>query len=545
MKHTRRQFLVHSAVVTAWGLAPSLPLGANIPLLLDESPTAYRFPTLYNGGDVEVAQKNVPVWPETTTDRIVLNSLPLLAFEFEKGSSVSIPIRNQLTSPISIHWHGLDVPSAMDGHPKDAFSAGSTKEYAFAVRNRAGLYFFHSHSHMATAREVYMGLMGLVIVRDQEERQLSLPSGEYELPLVIQDVRVDPAGKVAYSPTMNDMMNGWMGNRILVNGTPNTTHSVKRGAYRLRIVNASNARVYKLQFSNALPFTIIGTDGGLLEEPAVVTSVQLAPAERLDILVDFSTLAQGEIVRLISAPYTSPVEMMSPLYPQGIALDIMSFIGSGEQGIQYSVPAKLCTLPTVPEVTTTRTFALAMSRGMGMGMRPTINGKTYDIDRVDFQVTGGTYEIWQFQNQENAMSHPMHIHGRQFRVLSRSNGALLPTDKGLKDTVLVGPSETVRVAVQHSEYPGLFLFHCHNLEHEDEGMMQNYTVFVPTGIEEREPTDTMLYPNPTADSFVVQSQALEHGGVTIYDSMGRLVKQLHSMVPGSPISVADLPSATY
>jgi len=545
MKQTRRRFLFHSAIATAWGLSPRAPLSAAATLFLDESPNSYRFPSQYVGGTIDVATSYTSIWPDTSTERIMLNDSLLLGLELERGAEARIPIHNRLTSPISIHWHGLDVPSDMDGHPKDAFSSGTTKDYRFTVRNRAGLYFFHSHSHMATAREVFMGLAGVVIVRDEEERALGLPSGEFELPLVIQDVRVDASGKVSYMPTMNDMMNGWMGNRVLVNCTPNTTHTVKRGTYRLRVLNGSNARVYKLQFSNSLPFTIIGTDGGLLEEPAVVTSVQLAPAERLDILVDFEKVQAGEIIRLVSAPYTAPVEMMSPLYPQGIALDIMSFAVGNEQGIQYQVPSKLCTLPSLPNIIKTRSFALAMSRGMGMGMRPTINGKTYDIDTIEFQVEGLSYEVWEFQNQENAMSHPMHIHGRQFRVLSRSGGTLLPTDKGLKDTVLVGPRETVRVAVQHSDYPGTFLFHCHNLEHEDEGMMQNYTVLTPTNVMELGSTDMLLYPNPAADAVSIRTKAFEGETVTIYDAAGNIVKKQANVLTGDPISINDLTAGPY
>ena len=547
MKHSRRQFLLRSSLGTLAGLYRPLGSSAITALLLDESPNPLRFPTQYQKGSVTVSESDIPVWPDTTSRRITLDNTPLLCFEFEHGSDVDIPFSNNYASPISIHWHGLDVPAEMDGHPKDAFSSGTTRNYAFKVRNRAGLYFCHSHSHMATASEVYRGLVGMVIVRDAEERALGLPTGEYELPLLIQDVRVDTSGRIVYSPTMNDMMNGWMGNRVLVNGLPNTYHNVKKATYRLRILNSSNARMYLLEFSNKQSFTIIGTDGGILEQPIEVTSVQLAPAERIDILVDFSSAADDSIVKLVSAPYTAPVEMMSPVYPQGLALDIMGFRVSSLTGPTYSAPSRLCTFPSIPDTSSmpVRTVSLAMTRGMGMGMRPTLNGKTYDINRVDFEVAAGSYEIWEFRNQEAGMFHPMHIHGRQFRVLSRSGSPLLPTDKGLKDTVYVGPSQVVRVVVQHSDYEGLFLYHCHNLEHEDEGMMQNYVLQKPTSINEDGDIQFGVFPNPADISFSIRSNRPVIDNLRIFDMHGSLVREMRHVQPGIAITVEDLPAGRY
>ena len=546
MKRSRRQFLFHSATATAITLCRPIPSAALTPFLVDESPNQLRRPTLYGGGEITVEETRTSVWPGALSTRIMLNSEPLLAFEFERGSTVRIPFVNRYTSPISIHWHGLDVPALMDGHPKDAFSVGTTREYSFPVLNRAGLYFFHSHSHMATAREMHMGLAGLVLVRDEEERALGLPAGEYELPMMIQDVRADALGQVFYAPTMNDMMNGWMGNRVLVNGTPNTTHTVKRGTYRLRLVNGSNARLYKLQLSNNQPFTIIGTDGGLLAEPITSSSVLLAPAERLDILVDFTDAAPGSSIRLISAPFSAPVEMMSPVYPQGLALDIINFVVSTESAPRFTAPSVLSSIPALPDIPMqTRSFTLAMSRGMGMGMRPTINGKTYDLDRVDFEAESGSYEIWEFRNQEAGMFHPMHIHGRQFYVISRSGGTLLPTDKGLKDTILVNPQETVRLAVRHSDYDGLFLFHCHNLEHEDEGMMQNYVLKRPTGVLESEDAQLVLSPNPAARSFRVQMNASSIPRIEVIDVQGNPIKHYTDVLPNTDLSISDIPSGSY
>jgi FtsP/CotA-like multicopper oxidase with cupredoxin domain len=346
---------------------------------------------------------------------------------------------------------------------------------------------------------------------------------------------------------MNDMMNGWMGNRVLVNSTPNAFHHVRRATYRLRIVNGSNARVYDLALSNGQEFTIIGTDGGLLESPIPVRNVRLAPGERLDLLVDFSTSSAGDNVKLVSAPYTAPVEMMSPVYPQGLAMDILTFTVTNETGPVFTPPSKLSEFPALPSLNglRTRIFSLSMARGMGMGMRPQINGLTYNMERIDFTVVRGEFEIFEFRNTENAMFHPMHVHGRQFRVLSRSGGTLLPTDTGYKDTILVAPNETVRVLVQHSEYTGDFLLHCHNLEHEDEGMMMNYYISEVSSVDDTVESAIDIYPNPASTTVTIRSQAGGYKDLAIYDVSGRTVVTRTDVSNGEQVDIRHLTDGHY
>lgn len=548
MRQTRRRFITASTALTAGLLHSKLRAQALEPWALDERPQLLRRPVAATNGTLTVSSGTAEIWPGASSSRILINQAPLVAIEYMRGDQAQIPVRNNLTNPISIHWHGLDVPSDMDGHPRDMFGAGSMKEYVFPIRNRAGLYFFHSHSHMATAREVYTGLAGIVLVRDEEELALPLPRDEYEIPIVLQDVRVSAAGTISYSPTMNDTMNGWMGDRVLANGTPNAYQPVHRGTYRLRLLNASNARTYRLQLSNGSTFTIIGTDGGLLETPQQVAEVFFSPGERLDLIVDFSAYAEGTEIRLLSAPYNAPVEMMAPTYPQGIPLDIVRFRVTGTMGQVVTLPARLCTLPMLPSDVSTlplRSFALAMTRGMGMGMRPTINGASYDINRVDFVANANSTEVWEFRNTESAMLHPIHLHGRQFRVLSRSGGRLLPTDLGLKDTVLIGQNETVRLLVQHSSYSGLFLFHCHNLEHEDEGMMQNYELRQTTGVDMQHDASFDVGPNPATSTITVTSALDVILRLDVYNAVGHIVLTAKNVASGSAIAVDHLPAGMY
>lgn len=186
---------------------------------------------------------------------------------FEKGQRIRINLTNQLDDPTITHWHGLHVPALMDGHPLYAIDKGQTFVYEFEMLNRAGMNIYHPHPHDATASQVYHGLAGAMLVNDAEERRLELPSGEYEVPIVIQDRRFDNYNQLTYVQHMRDRMMGFYGDRILVNGRPDFQLDVASRAYRFRVLNGSTARIYKLAWDDQSPITVIGTDGGLLETP--------------------------------------------------------------------------------------------------------------------------------------------------------------------------------------------------------------------------------------------------------------------------------------
>ncbi|MCX6056769.1 MAG: multicopper oxidase domain-containing protein, partial [Chloroflexi bacterium] len=189
-------------------------------------------------------------------------------FRVHKGQRVQVRLKNELPDPTIIHWHGLLIPEEMDGHPRYAIAPGENFEYDFQVINRAGMYWFHPHPHQLTAPQVYYGLAGLFIVSDDEEAALGLPAGEYDLPLVIQDRTFDSQNEMVYLANgMMDSMIGFLGDTILVNGAPDAALDVKASAYRLRLLNGSNSRIYKLAWQDSTPMTVIATDGGLLEAP--------------------------------------------------------------------------------------------------------------------------------------------------------------------------------------------------------------------------------------------------------------------------------------
>ena len=213
----------------------------------------------------------------------------------KSGTRLRIFFNNNLSEDSVIHPHGPRVPEASDGHPMQAIGPGQTKVYEFQIIDRAGPYWFHPHPHMRTAEQVAMGMAGLLSVWDDEEAQAvpGASTGANDIPVVIQDRNFDSNNQILYNP--NNMW-GYLGSRILVNGKPNTAFSLEPRAYRLRILNGSNARTYKLAWSNNMPMQVIGTDGGLLPAVASRPYVMLMHGERIDLWADFTALARKQVI---------------------------------------------------------------------------------------------------------------------------------------------------------------------------------------------------------------------------------------------------------
>jgi spore coat protein A len=360
----------------------------------------------------------------------------------------------------SIHLHGGHVEARFDGYPTDGIALGASKDYVYPNRQLAAPLLYHDHEMDRTGLNVYMGLVGAYLLEDEEEAALNLPSGDCDVPVIIQDRAFNIDGSLRYSPEMD----GMLGDVILVNGAPQPRFAVANRKYRLRIYNASNARNYELTLSSGQPFVQIGTDGGLLPSPVPRTSLPLAPFERVDVVVDFSSVALG-----------SPVVLRNGL-GSGRAAAIMRFDVERHEEDRSTVPSALRPLERLDEksATVTRDFALGMDMG-GEKMRWVINDQVFDHHRVDFTPLLGATEIWRFTNP-SGHAHPMHVHLDMFQILDRNGAPPLPAEAGWKDTVAVGPNETVRVIIRFTDYPGRYMFHCHNLEHEDNGMMAQFDV---------------------------------------------------------------------
>jgi len=420
-----------------------------------------------------------------------------------RGQKIRVHFNNDLGEKTIVHWHGLNVPPEADGHPHLAIGSGKRYVYEFEVKDRAGSYWFHPHPHELTGRQVYGGLAGLFLVTDSEEQALQLPSGEFDIPLVIQDRRFNRQNELVYLSSRMDRMRGFLGDRILVNGRPDFILPVATRPYRMRLYNGSNSRIYKLAWDDGAPLTVIGTDGGLLEKPVTRPYVTLAPAERIELWVDFSKDKVGTERVLHSLAFEGAMSgggmmgmmMGGSALSMGTEFPVMKVRIERKLRHKVSLPGRLSAikryrLDDAVNKKSPRIFRLTLRR-MSWGL----NGRTFDMSEVapDEIVKLNTTEVWEFVNDANmgmmgmgGLPHPIHIHGLQFQVLQRkvasqnkvtwqSLGAGL-VDEGWKDTVLVMPGERVRLLLRFEDYSGLYLYHCHNLEHEDMGMMRNYRV---------------------------------------------------------------------
>jgi FtsP/CotA-like multicopper oxidase with cupredoxin domain len=399
--------------------------------------------------------------------------LPGPTIRARRNGALTLQLRNQLPDPTIVHWHGLVVPEHADGHPRDAIAAGAAYDYEFPIVQRAGTFWYHPHAHHRTAEQVHRGLAGFFIVSDEEEDTLGLPAGADEILLLLQDRDGDPATALAYAPDAADLHGGMLRGVPFGNGVRLPALEVEGRRYRFRVVNASHARVYRLAFDTGAPLTVIGNDGGLLPAPSTVASVDLGVGERIDFLVDFAEVPAGRRLMLRSLPFTLPAA--GERWPQGMPMNVLELVRRGEPGTPApALPAVLSSVVPLGAAAAERTFVF---RSTGDAAMHRINDVSFDMERVDVEIPLGQVEHWRFVN-DSTLPHPVHLHGTHFQVAARTGGrgAVLPWEAGWKDTVLVLPLEAVEVLVRFDAYQGIFLLHCHNLQHEDEGMMLNVAV---------------------------------------------------------------------
>jgi FtsP/CotA-like multicopper oxidase with cupredoxin domain len=450
-KVTRRGFI--GGIATA-AVAAALPARA---LAARPRPPAARnplfIPPTFSPGGYDLAAAPATLTTQGQPTRVLAydGTFPGPIFRARRGDRASVVLTNGLADETTVHWHGMIVPPEADGHPRDAVMPGGSRLYDFAIDQRAALNWYHPHPHMMTGEQVALGLAGAFIVNDAEEDALSLPSGANEVPLVLRDANIDSSGALTYSAKSS----GFLGKIPLVNGTRDAALAVEQALYRLRVLGGSNARIFRLALSNGAPFAIIGNDGGLLPAVAWESQIELGPGERLDLLVDFGSLPLGAKVMLRDLD---------------TGWDMLEFTVARTAATSASVPAgPLSTIAPLSNPVAVREFSFdGMSR---------INGREYDMARIDFEVPFGQTELWRFDTGGNA-PHPVHVHGASFQVQSRSGGrgTLFSWERGWKDTVLLQDRETVEVLIRFDGHRGLYLMHCHKLEHEDMGMMANFVV---------------------------------------------------------------------
>jgi spore coat protein A len=377
-----------------------------------------------------------------------------------------------------VHLHGAHVEAAFDGYPEFTFLPGNNDVYTYSNKQLPALLWYHDHALGITRLNLYMGLAGAYIIRDDFEQGLGLPAGEYEVPLIIQDRTFAVDGSLRYA---TDWVEHYFGHKILVNGKVWPYHDVKQGKYRFRVLNGSGSRTLTLSLdrldlpgSADVPMTLIGTDGGLREAALVIDEITLGPAERADIVIDFEAMPPGtEILLQNSAPAPFPG---AP--GVGVVPEVMKFVVQNQSGHTTALPMSLRALETLQETSSVMTRDFMLNKEPNpCGSRWTINDLGWD-DVTEYPQLGTT-EIWRFTNELNMM-HPMHMHLVMFQLLDRQPlpfGPPVPPDPteiGWKDTVQAPPGMATRVIARFEDYEGLFAYHCHIAEHEDHEMMRQF-----------------------------------------------------------------------
>lgn len=450
-KLTRRRLLAGAlsggSVLSLTGLAACLQSRPSLPE--PQSRRSLTAPVDFAGGRLIAEPAQLELRSGSKQDGYGYNGMiPGPTVRVRRGDRFSVRTDNGLREPTTVHWHGLIPPPEMDGHPSDAFGPGESRLVDFPVDQRASLNWYHPHPHHATAEQVWLGLAGLFVIEDAEEDALGLPAGDAETLIVLRDGRISPSGN------FNHRSSG-LGDFPIGNGVPWPQREVARSLHRLRILNGANRRVFELELG--VPATLIGNDGGLLERAEAISRLTLGPAERVDLIVDFSGLNPGTVTALRC---------------RDTAWSLVEFITSQREGRSRGRPqtAVLSRIePLVHDGEPDRVF-----RFEGHAR---INGLMFEMDRIDFVVPFGRTERWRFESRGGA-PHPIHVHGAHFQVIERRGGRnrVFAWERGWKDTVLLQEGEAVDVLIRFDAYEGRYLLHCHRLEHEDHGMMMNFLV---------------------------------------------------------------------
>jgi spore coat protein A len=410
------------------------------------------------------------------------------------------------------HLHGSRTTSESDGLPEKWFTPGNSVLYHYPNEQQAATLWYHDHALGITRLNVYAGLSGFYLLRDEREHAMGLPTGDYEIPLVLQDRTLDEQGQLLYQPTQENGSNSprgvwgpeFFGELPVINGAAYPHLEVEPRPYRLRVLNGANSRFFNLYFNLArhatdvpslVTFHQIGSDGGFLSAPAAMQKILLGPAERADLIVDFSSLAGKSITLSNNAPSPYPgwTTLVQDHPPLNELMEFRVTLPMAPAAKSFIMPPPL-PLPRYDssQALLTRDFVLNElmdAKGNSLGVR--INRKGYD-DPVTETPKLGSLEKWRFINTTDD-AHPMHLHLVQFQILERqgfntaafTQGRLelvgnprppAPGEAGWKDTAVVTPSDVLTILVRFEGYTGRYVFHCHMLEHEDNDMMRPYEV---------------------------------------------------------------------
>ncbi|TCL65908.1 spore coat protein A [Hydrogenispora ethanolica] len=461
--------------------------------------TVWGYEGIYPGPVIEV-QKNEPVWIKWLNELPEKHFLPVDKTLHGVGDAPEVRT--------VVHLHGARVEDDSDGYPEAWYTRGfaqrgpffTRRTYFYPNQQRACTLWYHDHALGITRLNVYAGLAGFYLIRDKSECVLGLPEGPYEIPLLIQDRSFNPDGSLFYPsqpapplgpvPGVNPSITpGFLGDTIVVNGKVWPYLEVEPRKYRFRVLNGSNDRFYRLSLSSGQPMHQIGTDGGLLEYPVDVYQLIMAPAERVDLIIDFSKHQGKEIVMLNDA--ANPFPNGAPVDPETTGQVMMFKVTKPLSCKDHSViPDYLYPLPypQPKRAKVQRYLPLVVTRDQYGRLLFELDGKMWH-DPVTEKPRLGEYEIWNIINP-GLGAHPIHLHLIEFQILERQpfdiaiynqtgqlkyTGPAVPPDlneQGLKDMARANPGMVTRFLVRFEPYTGRYVWHCHILEHEDYDMMR-------------------------------------------------------------------------
>ncbi len=480
----------------------------------------------------------------------------------KKGQNITLNVRNETQDQTTLHWHGLHVSPENDGGPHSIIESQNSWNPNFTVLDEEGTYWYHPHLHEHTEEQVTLGAAGVIIVRDDELSQMQLPKtyGIDDIPVIIQTKSFDESKRIQYDTALDDV--------VLCNATIGAYFDTPAQVVRFRLLNGSTNRIYNLGISNNIVFSVIANDGGYLSIPVDTDRLIIAPGERFEILLNLTNM-QGEEISIMGynselpngyygAPNPSVMPMggipdyeFNSLNGEDFNILDLHIKEPTESGL-HSIPNSLIEQTGYNESESSEFRELRFSP-LQMGPSNMVNGpfginnEVFDINEINQNVKLGNVEIWQLTNM-TAIAHPFHIHDVQFYILS-INGSSPPIHlKGRKDVVLVPPmGGSVRFITKfedHSNTSVPYMYHCHMLSHEDDGMMGQFLVLPNTlNSNEVSTSDTRIYPNPTTNSVIING--VNNASISIYDQNGNLIKVILDVKNDDEIYLPQMPQGTY
>jgi bilirubin oxidase len=467
----------------------------------------------------------------------------------KKGDSITLNVTNNLTQKTTVHWHGFHVAPKNDGGPHQIINPGATWRPSFKMRNEAATFWYHPHGEGKTEIQISKGLAGMIIVRDNIEATYTLPR-RYKIddfPLIVQSKAFDVLYQFA-TATHEDSIN-------MVNGTIKPFLPTPKQVVRLRLLNASGDRTYNFGLSNNANFYIIGSDGGLLSQPYLTNRVRLSTGERAEILVDFSSYTIGTQLYLKSysselpkgiigsdSVGTANIVIAEGYYSNwlnGADFNVLRFdIIASTANPVTTIPVSFAPKIPISQATVNATRNIHFSPDtITSGQQGKVDGpffmnnKPFHMDSINIISYLNNVEIWKLSNS-TMIAHPFHIHDIEFFVLDINGIPPPPQHQGLKDVFLVQPKDTVRFITKFTTFTDAnvpYMYHCHLLHHEDEGMMGSFLVLDPNAIgikEIKEETNSVkAYPNPAKDFLTIDLSEIidKETSIKIYNSLGQII----------------------